>query len=135
MIKDLKILNGNLELKFNEYTYEYTVVVEEGINRLDFSYELYEDTYINIRNNTLNDLKNVVYVDVYNLNEVITYTFYVSKNTSNDVSGINEYITKLEVANNKEIELYKLQILCVSMFIIIVIIFSIMFKRKHIKTS
>ena len=28
MLKDLKILNGVLELKFNEYTYDYTVVVE-----------------------------------------------------------------------------------------------------------
>ena len=131
MLDDLKILNGNLELEFNEYTYEYTVVVKEDVTSLDFDYILNNDCYINIRNNNLNSEENIVYVDVYNLDTQITYTFYVYKENTNVVNGIDNFVSSLEISKNDEIALYKVQILTSSMFLLIIIIFSIIFRRKH----
>ncbi len=133
MLKDLKILNGNLELAFNEYTYEYTVVVEKDIKELEFEYKLEDDCYIKILNNELKDGENIVYLNVYNLDSEITYTFYVYKDGMAEVNGIDNYMKSLEVSTKEEVELYKVQILTVSVFLILIIIFSIMFRRKRRK--
>lgn len=132
MLEDLKILNGDLELEFNEYTYEYTVVVKEDITSLKFDYILNNDCYINIRNNNINNEENIVYVDVYNIDSQITYTFYVYREDSKMVNGIDNFVSSLEISNNEEIALYKVQILTCSMFLVIVIIFSVIFKRKKV---
>ena len=134
MLKDLKILNGILELKFNEYTYEYTVVVEDDINNLEIDYKLEDDCYLTIRDNEIDYGENIVYLDVYNVDNLITYTLYVYKESSELTSGIDNYKKSLEIANsNNEIETYKVQLLTVGVFLIIVIIFSILFKRDIIK--
>ena len=73
MIEELDILNGVLDIKFNPYIYEYTVNVDDNINELEFSYVLNEDANIEIRNNNLDD-NNTIYVDVYNIDNTITYT-------------------------------------------------------------
>ena len=132
MLKDLKILNGNLELKYNEYTYEYTVTVESNINSLEFEYTLDEDCYINIKDNILEIGENIVTIDVYNLDDSITYTFYVYKESDEEVNGIDNYMKSLEVANTNNMEFYKVQILSVSLFLTLIIIFSILFHRKKV---
>ncbi len=132
MLKDLKILNGNLELKYNEYTYEYTVTVDSNVNSLEFDYTLDDDCYIDIKDNILDDKENIVTLDVYNLDESITYTFYVYKESEEEVNGIDNYMKSLEVANTNHIELYKVQILSVSIFLTLIIIFSILFHRKKV---
>lgn len=131
MLKDLKILNGILELEFNEYTYEYTIIVEEDISTLDFSYTLEDNTYINIRGNSLNNIENIVYIDVYNKDKTITYTFYVYKESNEQVNGIENFVSSLEVVKEENVSLYKVQILTCSIFLIIVILFAIIFRRKH----
>lgn len=135
MLNDLKIKNGNLELKFDKYTYEYTVIVENNVNSLEFDYELEKDSYINIRNNILNNEESIVYIDVYNLDSEYTYTFYVYKENINEVSSLDSYVQSLEVSNIEEVVLYKVQILTVSLFLTIIIIFSIIFKRKKIQKN
>lgn len=132
MLIDLKITNGTLELKYNEYTYEYTVTVDNDINNLEFSYKLQDDCYVEIRNNELSNYENIVYLDVYNIDELITYTFYVYKENSNEANSIENFKESLEISLNKDIEEYKVQILSISIFLIIIIIFSLMFKRKKI---
>ena len=132
MLKDLKILNGNLELKYNEYTYEYTVTVDSNVNSLEFDYTLDDDCYIDIKDNILDDKENTVTLDVYNLDESITYTFYVYKESDEEVNGIDNYMKSLEVANTNHVDLYKVQILSVSLFLTIIIIFSILFHRKRV---
>ena len=131
MLKDLKILNGNLELKFNEYTYDYTVVVEDNVDSLEIEYVLSEGATIDIRSNLLNDGDNLVYLDIYDedLNKV-TYTLNVYRENSEVVSGIDNYISSLEVKKEEVVSLYKVQILTVSMFLMIVIVFSIIFRKK-----
>ena len=132
MLKDLKILNGNLELKYNEYTYEYTVTVDSDINSLEFDYTLDDDCYIDIKNNVLDNNENIVTLDVYNIDKSITYTFYVYKESEEEVNGIDNYMKSLEVTNTNNTEFYKVQILSVSLFLTLVIIFSILFHRKKV---
>lgn len=133
MLKELKVLNGNLELKFNEYTYEYTVTVTDEINKLELDYKLEEDCYLSVRDNTLKTGENIVYLDVYNVDEEVTYTLYVYKESNETVSGIDNYKKALEIANtNNEVEPYKVQLLTTGIFLLIVIIFSLMFRRKKI---
>lgn len=133
MLKDLKILNGNLELKFNEYTYEYTVVVANDINELEFEYKIDDNCQININDNILDNYENIVYIDVYNDEEIETYTFYVYKENTNYTTGIDDYKKSLEVVNTIEVEPYKLQLLSVGIFLSIIIIFSIIFHRRKAK--
>jgi len=130
MLKDLKILNGNLELEFNEYTYEYTITVDEDIKELNINYTLEEDCYIKIIGNKLDEEENIVYLEVYNLDETKTYTLYVYKEASSEVSGIENYLNSLEVTNLEEVSLYKVQILTISIFLVIIILFCLIFKRK-----
>ena len=130
MINDLQILNGNLELKFNPYTYEYTVKVDSDIESLEFSYNLEPDCYINIRNNTLDNKENIVYVDVYNVDNTITYTFLVTKDEENSVSGIDNYKKSLEIVNNESINILYVQCLGIGLVLTIIILFSIIFRRK-----
>lgn len=130
MLKELEILNGNLELDFNEYTYTYTVTVNKDVNSLEFDYVLEEECYINIRNNTLVEEENIVSVDVYNLDKTITYTFYVYKEESKTVSGIDDFVSSLEVSSEKTVSIQTIQILSCSLFLAILILFSIIFRRK-----
>lgn len=131
MLIDLKILNGDLELKFNKYTYEYTVVVKNDITSLDIDYTLEDGAYLNIRNNIIDEDENIVYIDAYDEEKTITYTLYVYKEDIKTVNGIENYIESLEVANTqKEVSTYEVQILCVSMFLTIIILFSIIFRRR-----
>ena len=132
MLKDLKILNGNLELKYNEYTYEYTVTVDSNVNSLEFDYTLDDDCYIDIKDNILEKGENIVTLDVYNLDESVTYTFYVYKESEEEVNGIDNYMKSLEVANTNNTEFYKVQILSVSLFLTLIIIFSILFHKKKV---
>ncbi len=133
MLKDLDVLNGNLELKFNEYTYEYTVTVDSDVDALELFYKLDEHANINIRDNELKTQENIVYLDVYNIDNEVTYTLYVYKKETNLTAGINSYKESLEVKAQEEIDIYKVQILAVSIFLIIIIIFTIMFKKREIK--
>ena len=132
MLKDLKILNGNLDLKYNEYTYEYTVTVDSNVNSLEFDYTLDDDCYVDIKDNILEKKENIVTLDVYNVDDSITYTFYVYKESEEEVNGIDNYMKSLEVANTNNTEFYKVQILSVSIFLTLIIIFSILFHRKKV---
>ncbi len=130
MIYDLKILNGNLELPFNEYTYNYTVKVKEDVTSLEFSYKLAEDTYVEIKNNELNDKDSIVTLDVYNVNNDVLYTFYVSKETTEDVSGIENYRHSLEVKKDEELNVLNVQFLSLGVFFLITFFFALIFRRR-----
>ena len=132
MLKDLKILNGVLDLEFNQYIYEYTITVDSDVEKLDIAYELEEECSIKIKDNILNKKENIVTLEVYNIDEVAEYKLYVYKNSSNEVNGIEDYRKSLEIVNKEEIDIMKVQILGVSIFLLILIVFCIIFrKQKH----
>ncbi len=131
MLKDLKILNGHLDLKFNEYIYEYTVSVDEDINKLEFSYKLDDDVAMEILNNELITRDTQVTIKVSKNNEEETYILNVHKNTTNAVAGIEIFKDQLLI-NKEEIDLYKVQALGISIFFILVIIFTLLFRKKKL---
>lgn len=130
MISDVKILNGELELKFNEYTYEYTVKVDKDVNKLEFEYTINEGTSVEIRNNYIDEENNIVYLDVYDVNNTITYAFYVYKENTNMSLGIDNYKKSLEVTVVDKYYEYKVMGLIAGCFFMIILVFSILFRRK-----
>ena len=132
MLNDLKVLNGNLELTFNNLNYEYTVEVEEDIKKLEFSFKYDDGVNIEVIDNDLNNIDNIVYIKVSKDNKEDIYTFYVHKKIINEVTGIDLFKNSLEV-KGEELALYKVQILSISIFLIIVLTFSLLFKKKKIK--
>ncbi len=130
MINDVKILNGELELKFNEYTYEYTVKVDTYIDKLEFDYTVNDNVSVDIRNNYINEENNIVYLDVYDIDSTVTYTFYVYKENTNMSLGIDNYKKSLEVTVEDKYYDYKVIGLVSCCFLLIIIVFSILFKRK-----
>ncbi len=133
MIKKLEILNGVLDLEFNEYTYFYTLSVDSNTNALDFSYEVDDGALVDIRDNNLNSSENLVYLDVSKDDKVVTYTFLVYKDNLSSASSTNNLANSIEIKKTEDVSLIKVQALCISLFFIVIIIFSIMFGRKKRK--
>ncbi len=133
MLLDLEILNGNLELEYNELTYEYTVKVDESVDHLDFVYHICDECFINIRDNFLSNENGVVSIEVFNSNNLSnTYTFYVSREMSNATSGIENYKKSLEILSDNNPNILNIQFLSIGVFLSIIIIFSVIFRRKKI---
>lgn len=131
MLTDLKILNGNLELKFDRYNYIYTVVVASDVKSLEIEYTVDDNSYVNIRNNIIDNDESIVYIDVSQLDKKETYTLYVYKEQEEKASLINEYVNSLNINRNIEFSFLNIQILCCIVFIIIVGVFALLFKKKR----
>ena len=130
MLSNLKVLNGTLDLEFDESIYNYTILVDDSVTSLELSYETKNNEYVVVRNNNIVDFENFVYIDVYAYDSIITYTLCVYKDNSNQVSGIDSYLNSLEVQKIDNVTQVEMQCLCIGVFLGIVIIFSIIFKRK-----
>lgn len=132
MIEELNILNGKLDLEFDKYNNIYTVEVEENINKLEFTYKISEGYNISVNNNVLDEDINYVYVNVYNDTDFNTYTFIVNKNISETTSLIDDYKSKIFV---KEEKVSKGEVIGIisGCFIILLIVFILLFKKKKIK--
>ena len=131
MLKDLKVLNGNLELAFNEYNYIYTIEVEENVLKLEMDFKYEDGVVIEVVDNDLKYNDNIVYVKASKDNKEDVYVLYVHKNIVSETSGIDIYKESLEVKEEK-VDLYKVQILSVSIFLLLVIIFCLLFKKKKL---
>ncbi len=128
MLTDLEIVNGILDIEFDKYIYNYTVMVNNDIEYLDMQYKTENNSYVNIRNNNLKN-NNIVYLDVYNDKESLTYTFEVYKESDNSVNTISDYKESLEVVDNPHYFL-KLQIVSISLVFLLIIVFSLLFFRR-----
>lgn len=124
MIDNLEIINGSINQMFNKDKFEYVVSVDSSVSTLIFSYDLVEDAEVTIYgNDELTDGENHVYLEVYSNDKVTTYTFVVNKETVNEVFNY-------EVSMQKEFK-YKTPIIFGSCFILIVVLFCIIFKKKN----
>ncbi len=132
MIKELDIQNAHLDINFNEYIYEYTVSALDNINYLDFVYTTNAGVNVNIENNNLID-NNIVTFCVYNDSDIKTYKFYVNKENTSIVSEIDNFKNTLDIPS-ETLPIIKIQILSISIFLLILIIFSILFPSKRNKT-
>lgn len=124
MIDNLEIINGSINQMFNKDKFEYVVSVDSSVSTLIFSYDLVEDAEVTIYgNDELTDGENHVYLEVYSNDKVTTYTFVVNKETVNEVFNY-------EVSMQKEFK-YKTPIIFGCCFILIVVLFCIIFKKKN----
>ena len=53
MLLDLKILNGDMPLKFDKYVNNYTVEIKEDVTKLEIEYICNNDDLVTIKNNDI----------------------------------------------------------------------------------
>ena len=67
MLLDLKILNGDMPLKFDKYVNNYTVEIKEDVTNLEIEYKCNNDDSVNKTNNDNLDFGiNYVFIEVIN---------------------------------------------------------------------
>ena len=135
MLLDLKILNGNMSLKFDKYVNTYTIEVKNDVESLEIEYKIRESDEIKIINNdNLETGLNYVFLEITNESEKNMYTLEVYKEVTKDVISTSNLETKLEVEQqvNKNTP-YIIGTIC---FVVILIIFLIIFHpRKCFKKT
>lgn len=132
MLEDLKILNGELSPTFDKYNNIYSVGIKKDVNRLVMEYIVTDGYDINIIDNTdLQEGENKVYIQVFKENEVNIYTLLVYKEVTQTVFDYNEILDPVEV--EKELPEYVAPLIGGICFIIILIIFLILFKKRKVR--
>lgn len=129
MLKKLTILNGELSLKFDPLNTRYTVNMTSSAERLELEYEIDSDDQISIFNNNLVDDKEEVVITVYNDEEMMSYYLEVYKMESDEVSDFEDYFASLELKSDTKMPSYVAPSIASGCFLLILIIFSILFKR------
>ena len=129
MLLDLKILNGDMPLKFDKYVNHYTIKISEDVYSLEIDYKCSENDTIKILNNeNLGYGTNYVFIEVTSNNEKNMYTLEVYKKETKNV--FNE--TKIINIEPKEEKLqdYIPVGLIVGGFFIIILTFWLLFHKK-----
>lgn len=131
MIHNLKVINGEMSLNFNELQSKYSVVVAKDIKELEFDYKIDEGVNVEIINNDLEN-NNVVELKVTNGDETNSYYFYVLYDE--EVIQINDSHTNLEVEVKENVSPYAVPSIASVSFLLILFLFTILFhKKKTIK--
>ncbi len=129
MLKDLKILNGNLDLTFNPLNTIYTITVSSEVNSLEIEYELEENTSISVFGNALEYGTNEVVLTVYNDEEMESYYIYVYREEVTETMQEIENLSALNI-EKKEVSEYAAPGISVICFLIILFSFVLLFKKR-----
>ena len=132
MLKDLKILNGELSLKFDPLNTRYTVNMTTEDTKLELEYEIDEDDEISIFGNSLDGQDDLVVISVYNDEDMMSYYLEINPLESENVNMEQDYFASLEVDSNKEIPGYVAPLIAGVFFLIILFFFAILFKKRKI---
>lgn len=132
MLKDLKILNGELSLKFDPLNTRYTVNMTTEDTKLELEYEIDEDDEISIFGNSLDGQDDLVVISVYNDEDMMSYYLEINPLESENVNMEQDYFASLEVDSNKEIPGYVAPLIAGVCFLIILFFFAILFKKRKI---
>lgn len=131
VLLDLKILNGELSLKFDKYVNSYTVNVKNNVDTLEIEYKIRDTDEIKIVNNEkLNYGLNYVFLEISNGEEKNVYTLEVYKEKIENVMKYEEVTIS---SNNKERNEYMPYIISFTCFFIIMFFFIVIFHRKKSK--
>ena len=131
MLLDLKILNGNMSLKFDKYVNTYTIEVKNDVESLEIEYKIRESDEIKIINNdNLETGLNYVFLEITNESEKNMYTLEVYKEKSESVFK-SENINRVE--QQKEMPQNAVYIISGVCIFVILIFFSAIFCRKKSK--
>ena len=127
MLEDLEVLNGEMDLEFSSLIDYYTVSVGNDVYSLNLNYKLSDSATLNIRNNeSLQEGNNYVYLDVYEGNEVNTYTLEVYKEVLKKTMEIVDDTSKVEV---KSVPVYTKYLLIFAGLIVILFTYKILFRK------
>lgn len=129
MLLDLKILNGDMPLKFDKYVNNYTVEIKEDVTNLEIEYKCNNDDSVNITNNDNLDFGiNYVFIEVINNEEKNVYVLEVYKKRTEN--AFNEIKIEPEIKNEEKMPDYIPIGLIVGSFFIILLTFWLLFHKK-----
>ena len=129
MLLDLKILNGDMPLKFDKYVNNYTVEIKEDVTKLEIEYICNNDDLVTIKNNDNLDFGiNYVFIEVINNEEKNVYVLEVYKKRTENV--FNEIKIEPEIKNEEKMPDYIPIGLIVGGFLIILFTFWLLFHKK-----
>ena len=118
----------------NKYNNVYSVSIEENVTELMLEYKTNPEYYVRvIGNNNLVPGDNVVFIEVTTDEYVNSYQLLVYKEYTESVFNVKELVSELEV--KKEVPEYAAPLIISIGFIIIVIFYLILFKKKKPKRA
>ena len=129
MLKELKILNGELSLEFDSLNTIYTVNLSNDDNMLLLEYKIDENDYISIKGNNLIEGKNEVVITVYNDKNSTSYYLEVYKDSSKNVVLNTSKEVGINVAKT-EMPDYVVPSIAVVCFLTILFLFVLLFKKS-----
>ena len=129
MLLDLKILNGDMPLKFDKYVNNYTVEIKEDVTKLEIEYICNNDDLVTIKNNDNLDFGiNHIFIEVVNNEGKNVYVLEIYKKRDENV--FNEIKIESEIKSEEKIPNYVPIGLIVGSFFIILLTFWILFHKK-----
>lgn len=129
MLNDLEIINGELSPEFDVYNNIYSVTISEDVDELVIDYNVTDGYVVNvIDNKDLASGENEVYIQVIKDEEINTYTLLVYKESSEPVFNYDYDLDAVEV--EEELPEYVAPLIGGSCFLIILIVFLLLFKKR-----
>ena len=131
VLLDLKILNGDMFLKFDKYVNNYTVNVASDVDTLEIEYKIRDTDEIKIVNNEiLNYGLNYVFLEVTSEEEKNVYTLEVYKEK---IENVMKYEDVLVAKSDKEANENMPYIISLVCLVVILFFFVVIFHRKKSK--
>ena len=131
VLLDLKILNGDMPLKFDKYVNSYTVLVESNVEFLEIEYKIRDTDEIKIINNeNLNYGLNYIFLEITSDNEKNVYTLEVYREKVESVMKYQEVTLGSGDKVMNENTPYIISFVC---FLVILLFFIVIFVRKKSK--
>ncbi len=127
MLNSLKVLNGEMALKFDSLNNIYTIRVDDKQDMLELEYDYSEGYEVSVFGNVLDNKYNEVVISVYNDSEVTSYYLEVYKSEASKVIEVNEDISTLEV--REEVPSYQISLIGSVCFLFILLFFTLLFKK------
>ena len=129
MLNDLEIINGELSPEFDCLNNIYSVTIPENVDELVMDYSVTDGYIVNvIDNKDLASGENEVYIQVIKDEEINTYTLLVYKESSEPVFNYDYNLDTVEV--EEELPEYVAPLIGGSCFLIILIVFLLLFKKR-----
>lgn len=131
VLLDLKILNGDMPLKFDKYVNSYTVLVESNVEFLEIEYKIRDTDEIKIINNeNLNYGLNYIFLEITSDNEKNVYTLEVYREKVESVMKYQEVTLGSGDKVMNENTPYIISFVCL---LVILLFFIVIFVRKKSK--
>lgn len=131
VLLDLKILNGDMFLKFDKYVNNYTVNVASYVDTLEIEYKIRDTDEIKIVNNeNLNYGVNYVFLEVTCEEEKNVYTLEVYKEK---IENVMKYDDILVAKNDNEVNENMPYTITFCCLVVILFFFVVIFHKKKSK--